>query len=87
MGIRRGVRKGVGALALFAAIGVPHPAAASQDCGYYSVTAPVAGTNSDTKCPVTNPPPFTMRNVVGDCESVPPAGARVCVVVTVYTPV
>ena len=62
-------------------------AQAGQDCVTYSVTAPVAGTRSDTRCvPVVLPSPFLSPFDTGNCKNVPPAGYSSCVSARVYTP-
>ena len=63
------------------------PAAARTTCANYSVTAPVIGTKSDTRCsPVLMPTNFTNPLGGGSCPSVPPAGLKVCVSATTHMP-
>jgi hypothetical protein len=60
---------------------------ANTACAGYSVTAPVVGTHSDSRCaPVQEPPIFSHPFGGGACPSVPPAGVAACASVGMYLP-
>lgn len=62
-------------------------ARAQYPCSWYWVTAPGAGTYSDTKCsPVPMPDPLTQAFTYQRCGGVPPASFHNCTGARVYTP-
>jgi hypothetical protein len=81
------IREAVLCLALIAApvlaVGTAH---AGVDCVTYSVTGPVIGTRSGTRCTPNLPPPLTQPFSDQQCGGVPPANTTFCATVTVYTP-
>jgi hypothetical protein len=81
-------RRAIGSILLvagpvFAAFG---SASAGADCAGYTVSAPVLGTRSGTRCTPNLPPPFTQPFTDNQCGGVPLAKTTFCVTVTVYTP-
>ena len=81
-------RTAIGAAVLTAAtiVSTFGSASAGQDCVSYSVTAPVLGTRTGTRCTPNLPPPLTEPTTDNQCGGVPPANTTFCVTVTVYTP-
>jgi len=82
------VRRALGAIVLMAApiVSALGSASAGQDCATYSVTAPVLGTRTGTRCTTNLPPQLAQPITHQECGGVPPAKTTFCVTVTVYVP-
>ena len=84
MKIRLGIICAILAAASIA--GTTGAAHAGQDCVTYSVTAPVLGTRTGTRCSPNLPALLSQPFTDGQCGGLPPADTTFCVTVTVYTP-
>ncbi|HEX9774933.1 MAG TPA: hypothetical protein VGB83_05065 [Actinomycetota bacterium] len=78
---KRGIRVAImGLVAAVSTLGSTAPAAATHACVTYSVTTPVTGTITDTKCsPVNLPPFFNDPFTHHSCKGSGTLGVEVCV--------
>ena len=62
--------------------------ASRRTCVSYTITAPVVGTKSDTKCtPVDYPEDWDGYESWSNCDGIPPAGYSRCITVATNLPI